>query len=149
MFLFIFETERDWAWAGEGQRGRHRIWSRLHALSCQHRAWRGAWTHRLWDHDLSRSWMLNRLSHPGAPRKSIMWQRVNIKIAQNRGYFSSKLLPKYNIPTEKSTNHKYLAWWLLPSKDYNQYPNHEMVYDLYPNTSFMLLWSLPAPLHKG
>ena len=48
-------------------RRRPRIWSRLQALSCQHRARRGAQTHRLWDHDLSRSRTLNWLSHPGAP----------------------------------------------------------------------------------
>ena len=55
---------------GEGQRerGRHRIGSRLQALSCQHRAPRGAPTHELGDHDLSGSQRLNRLSHPGAPR---------------------------------------------------------------------------------
>ena len=43
-----------------------RIWSRLQALSCQHRAWHGAQTHGPRDHDLSRSRMLNQLSHPGA-----------------------------------------------------------------------------------
>ena len=68
MFLLIFETERDRAWAGEGQRdrGRHRMWNRLQALSCQHRAQCRVWTPELWDHDLSRSQMLNWLSHPGA-----------------------------------------------------------------------------------
>ena len=55
--------ERDRAWAGEGQRGRHRIRSRLQTLGCQHRAWHGAQTHEPWDHDLSRSRMPNRLSH--------------------------------------------------------------------------------------
>ena len=30
-------------------------------------AWCGAQTHKLRDHDLSQSWMLNQLSHPGAP----------------------------------------------------------------------------------
>ena len=34
---------------------------------CQHRAQRGAQTHKPRDHDVSQSWMLNRLSHPGAP----------------------------------------------------------------------------------
>ena len=29
------------------------------ALHCQHRAWCGAWTHELWDHDLSWRWTLN------------------------------------------------------------------------------------------
>ena len=37
--MFIFERERGRVWVGEGQRerGRHRIWSRLQALGCQHR----------------------------------------------------------------------------------------------------------------
>ena len=59
------QTERK---QGKGrERGRHRIRSRLQALSCQHRARRGAQTHKLWDHDLSWSRTLNRLSHPGTP----------------------------------------------------------------------------------
>ena len=61
--------ERDRVRAGEGKRdrGRHRIWSRLQALSCQHGAWHGARTLELWDHDLSWSQMPNQLSHPRAP----------------------------------------------------------------------------------
>ena len=66
--MFVILRERDRAWAGEGQREREtRIWSRLQALSCQHRTWPGARTHKLPDHDLGRSWKHNRLSHPGAP----------------------------------------------------------------------------------
>ena len=38
-----------------------RLWA-----SCQHRAWCGAQTHKLWDHDLSRSRMLHWLSYPDA-----------------------------------------------------------------------------------
>ena len=70
--MFIFEREKEWerdrVQAGEGQRenGRHRIWNRLQALSCQHRAQGGAWIHEPRDHDLSWSQMLNWLSHPGA-----------------------------------------------------------------------------------
>ena len=52
---------------GGSERGRHRIRNRLQAPSCQHRARHAAWTHGPWDHDLSRSQPLNRLSHPGAP----------------------------------------------------------------------------------
>ena len=52
---------------GGSERGRHRIRNRLQALSCQHRARCGARTHGPRDHDLSRSQMPNRLSHPGAP----------------------------------------------------------------------------------
>ena len=49
------------------ERGRHRIWNRLQALSCQHRAQRRARTHGPRDHDLSWSRTFNRLSHPGTP----------------------------------------------------------------------------------
>ena len=73
MFIYFWEireTEREWGRARE--RGRRRIQSRFQALSCQHRAWRGLeLTNRemvpnhAWDHELSLSWMLNRLSHPG------------------------------------------------------------------------------------
>ena len=48
------------------ERGRHRIQSRLQVLSCQHRARCGVRTHKLQDHDLSQSRMLNQLSHAGA-----------------------------------------------------------------------------------
>ena len=57
------ETEYEQGWGRE--RGRHRIWSRLQALSCQHRARHGARTHEPWDHDPSRSQTFNQLSHPG------------------------------------------------------------------------------------
>ena len=59
---------------GGAERGGHRIRSRLQApkLSAQSptpglNSQTGAWTHRLWDHDLSWSQMLNRLSHQGIP----------------------------------------------------------------------------------
>ena len=52
---------------GGAERGRHRVGSRLQALSCQPRARHGACTHEPQDHDLSRSRTLNPLSPPGAP----------------------------------------------------------------------------------
>ena len=73
IYLFLRErgrerdTDRE-RWRGR-ERGRHRFWSWLQALSCQHRGRCGAQTHELWDHDLSQSWKLNWLSHPGAPRQ--------------------------------------------------------------------------------
>ena len=45
-FIHFWETQREW---GRAERGRHRIRSRLQALSCQHRTRRGAWTHEPWD----------------------------------------------------------------------------------------------------
>ena len=68
VYLFLRETETEHKQERGRNRGRHRIQSRLHALSCQHRARCGAGTHKLWDHDLSWSQMLNWLSHPGAPK---------------------------------------------------------------------------------
>ena len=72
MFIYFWDRQRLSMNGGGSERGRHRIWSRFQALSCQHRARRGAGTHALWDHDLSRSRMLNRLSHPGAPLLSLV-----------------------------------------------------------------------------
>ena len=60
--MFIYFWEREKVRSGE-ERGRHRIWSRLHVLSCQHRAQGSAWTHKLWDHDLSWSRTLNHLTN--------------------------------------------------------------------------------------
>ena len=65
-YLFLRQRETEHEQGRVRERGRHRIRSRLQALSCQHRAWCGAQTHGLWDHDLSGSRTLNRLSHPGA-----------------------------------------------------------------------------------
>ena len=76
--LWISQRSQDnspltssWEHEWDRKRGRHRIWNRLQGLSCQHRAWCGARTHELWDHDLSRRWMLNCLSHPGRPCECI------------------------------------------------------------------------------
>ena len=73
--MFIFERERECKQgrSRERERGRHRIQSRLQALNCWHRARRGAQTHKPWDHDLSRSRTLNRLSHTGAPAASFFF----------------------------------------------------------------------------
>ena len=68
-FFNVYFWRRERVRAGEGQRerGKHRIQSRIQALSCQHRARHGAWTHEPWDHDLSPSRTLNLLSHPSVP----------------------------------------------------------------------------------
>ena len=69
LMFIIFERERETECEqGRGrERGRHRIRDGFQALSCQHRAQHGAWTHEPPNHDLSRSRTLHRLSHPGAP----------------------------------------------------------------------------------
>ena len=66
MFSFLFEM----ASVGEGQRepDRGSEWSRLCTVSREPDT--RARTHEPWDHDLSRSWTLNCLSHPGGPTPS-------------------------------------------------------------------------------
>ena len=67
MFIYFWERETECEQGRDRERGRHRIRSRLQTLSCQHRAWHGAGTHKPRDHDLSWSQTLSRLSHPAAP----------------------------------------------------------------------------------
>ena len=75
LFLRQRETEHE---RGRGrERGRHRIGSRLQALSHQPRARRGARTHGPRDRDLSWSRTLNRLSHPGAPKTYFKYKDIN------------------------------------------------------------------------
>ena len=65
-YLFLRERERAHVLVAE-RGGEHRIWSRLQAQNCHHRAPCGVQTHKPWDHNLRWSWTLNWLSHPGAP----------------------------------------------------------------------------------
>ena len=77
LMLFIFwgrETEHEQGRGRERERDTHtHTHTHTHtqnpkqAPSCQHRTRCGARTHGLWDHDLSWTQTLNRLSHPGAP----------------------------------------------------------------------------------
>ena len=69
VYLILRQRETEHEWERVRERGRHRIWNRLQVLSCQHRARHGAPTHKPWDRDLTWSWMLNQLSHPGTPRE--------------------------------------------------------------------------------
>ena len=94
VYLFLREGGR-----GEAERKteRHRICSRLQALSAQHRAQRVARTHEQWDHDLSPSQMLNRLSHPGAP-----WN-----------FYVPWLLPLLRRPMLDTVQPQHGGYWLL------------------------------------
>ena len=64
LFYCLFLREREST--GEEERERETE-DPKQALRWQQRAQCGVQTHELWDHDLSWSWMLNQLSHPGAP----------------------------------------------------------------------------------
>ena len=75
VYLFLRQRETEHEQGRGRERGRHRIGSRLQALSHQPRARRGARTHRPRDRDLSWSRTLNRLSQPGAPKCLFILER--------------------------------------------------------------------------
>ena len=67
MFYYLFLRVRKSKSRRGAERETHRIWSGLQALSCQHRARRGAPAHKLRDHALSWSRTLNRPEPPRLP----------------------------------------------------------------------------------
>ena len=80
--MFIWETERQrqrQSTSKEGQREREtQNPKQAPGSSCQHRARHGARSHKPWDHDLSWSQTLNRLSHPGASPKTLFTKSLFI-----------------------------------------------------------------------
>ena len=85
IYLFLRDKERQREHGRGKERGRRRIRSRHQAPSCQHRVGRGAGTYKPWDHDLSWSRKLNRLSHPGTPLTFFL----NLKTYQHCWCFKS------------------------------------------------------------
>ena len=78
LYVYIYFWERQ-SMSGEGtEREGDRIWSRLQASSCQHRAQHRAWTHEPWHHNLSRSRTLNRPGHPSASRCPYLKEKMFI-----------------------------------------------------------------------
>ena len=74
--LFIFwET----IWGREGQIERE-TGDLKHVLCWQETARCGAQPHKQQDHDLSPSWMFNRLHHPGTPEKNLLISSQNLWI---------------------------------------------------------------------
>ena len=66
MFIYsLREGEREHKPGRGRERGRQRIWRGF--CADRQRAWCGALTQEPRDHDLSRSWTLNPMRHPGAP----------------------------------------------------------------------------------
>ena len=105
IFIYFWERERNQNVSrGEAERGRHRIWSRLQALSCLYRARCRARTHKLWDHDLSQSWTPNWLSHLGAPYGLNLkeWIRKSLNEMENPArIFLWSLGPSIQLPAEQ------------------------------------------------
>ena len=89
VYSFLRESTSRGGAKREGGRGSE-AGSRLRRW--QHRAQCGTWTHKPWDHDLSRSWtLLNPLSHPGIPRMCYSLSDVESivcwpPVAQNQGW---------------------------------------------------------------
>ena len=72
--LVLTERERNGGWGRERDTEDPK-W----ALRWQQRAWRGAWTHHPWDHDLSQSWIPNWPRHPGAPSTLEFLKSINLR----------------------------------------------------------------------
>ena len=107
-----------------------RLWT-----SCQHRVWRGAWTHEPQNHDQSGSRALNQLSHPRAPRPLVFLMAGHIAAWCLRGTpISERPSVKEGRRTEPSFHlgdpwyHPYLN---LPPQNYilfvSQSSSHEAV----------------------
>ena len=97
-FIHFWEWERQSTSRGGAEREGDRIWSRLQALSCQHRAWCRAQTYGLRDHDLSWSRTLNRLSHAG-DLSLFFYERIKSRCYRNNLHF---LFPcSNNVPAGK------------------------------------------------
>ena len=88
--LLIIEIEKKLG--RDRERGRHRIWSSLQDLSCQHRAQQGTQTHELRGHDLSWSWTPNQPSHPRTPHRTVFkrtfYNAASILYWQIRSYLN-------------------------------------------------------------
>ena len=84
--MFISEIETEHEWVRGRERGRHRIRSRLLALSCQHRARCGARSHKPWDHDLWWSWLLNWATQ--APQTWVDFWTYNLEALATSKRFS-------------------------------------------------------------
>ena len=99
--------------SNQRERGRYRIQSRLQALSCQHRAWCGAWTHQPWDHDLSRSQTLTQLSHPVFILKSrfsplLLCSRPSCQPTSR--HFPPELYLRWGCVSKPFTSESPVAW---------------------------------------
>ena len=79
VYLFLRETERGCAWAGEGQRerGRQRIWNGLCAVSREPNVELER-TNCVRYHDLSRNWTLNWLNHPDARTNTCFYAQMSL-----------------------------------------------------------------------
>ena len=65
--VYFWERERKRERVHMVERQRMRETENLkQSLCCHHKAWLGTQTHQPWDHDMSRSWTFNWLSHPSA-----------------------------------------------------------------------------------
>ena len=73
-FIYLFLRERQRGRERESQAGSTPpVWSPMQGSNS-----RPSRVHELWDHDLSWSWMPNRLSHPGAPVCNVLIRGLEV-----------------------------------------------------------------------
>ena len=89
-FIYFWDRERQSMNGGGAEREGDTESEAGSRLSCQHRALRGAHTHRPWDHDLSWSWKPNRLSHPGTPNLQLLLA-IYVSLVSFHGLCSKQL----------------------------------------------------------
>ena len=123
MFVHFWATETEHEWRRGKERGRHRIPSRLPALSYQHRAWCRAWTQEPWDPNLSRSGTTNQLSHMCALLSFLslpdtVCTRTLMSLV-NSSLTSSLLM--FDFHTVQSQGPSWLVLW-DPSSGYSDQP---------------------------
>ena len=140
MYLFL-ETETECEWGRGREKESHRIWSRLQVPSCQHRAPCGARTHEPWDHDMSRSRMLNRWSHPGALVIYFERECKGRRAERGRERIPGRL---HTVSTEphtglKLTNCEIMTWAEIKSQILNRLSH--------PGPPILFSWSLNLLLY--
>ena len=119
MFIYFWGREKETEHKqGRGsERGRHRIQSRLQAPSHQYRARSRVRTHEPWDHELSQSLTLNRLSHQGAPTFfffkfiDLFWETETMWVGRGREWEGDRESQVGSVSLAQS-----LVWGLNPQK---------------------------------
>ena len=137
MFIYFWERVCVCVWAGEeAERGRHRIQSKLQALSCQHRAQPRAQTHKPENHDLSPSQTLNRLSHPGTPTWFLFKAASSLHQVSQCLFIWNSIFYFFNQAKPIVNNYYVCGPWASPHLFIVSVPPHSI------SSSFQACWSL-------
>ena len=114
-FKFIYferEREHEWRWGGERER-RERIPSRLHTVSMEPDVGLELMNHEIMIWAEIKSWMLNQLSHPGAPRLLLLTCNLASNFKWKSVIFLFKHEGKYFVNALKQVDEILFYFWLL------------------------------------